>query len=62
MPWADGAAANGPVWMGPVSPRSRAGAELALRLPDKRPVGNYTKTAFVGPVRLVGGQEAWGSR
>ena len=27
--------------------------ELALRLLDKRPVGNYTTTIFVGPVRLV---------
>ena len=27
--------------------------ELTLRLVDKRPVGNYTTTIFVGPVRLV---------
>ena len=26
---------------------------LTLRLLDKRPVGNYTTTIFVGPVRLV---------
>ncbi len=27
---------------------------FTLRLLDKRPVGNYTTTIFIGPVRLVG--------
>jgi len=30
--------------------------EFALRLLDKRPVGNYTTTIFVGPITLVAGR------